>query len=105
MRLQGHDLEQLVGVGADIGAARRVLPGWDPPQPEQPEHMVDPQAAGMSQLRVDRLDERSIRRRPQPGRNEWRQPPILARRVETIRWRADAGAHGELTLPIPGIEA
>ena len=64
MRLERHDLEQLVRVGSDVGAPRRILAGRNPPQPEEAEHVVDPQPTGVPQLGVDRVDERAIRRLP-----------------------------------------
>ena len=67
--------------------------------------MVDPQPSRVAQLGANGLDERPISDLAQPMRDERRQRPVLAGRVEPIRRRADRRAEGELLLPVPRVEA
>ncbi len=55
MRLQRQDAHQGLVVVPDVSPGRRGRPGRDPPQPEQPDHMVDPDPPGVAQHRAQHV--------------------------------------------------
>ncbi len=106
---QGPGRDRLASQHADhgpvvilhVGALVRTHPGRHPPEPEQAHHVVDAQAAGVPQGRVDQIGQRRVPPGGQPLRMPGRLAPVLATLVELIRRgpHADPGDHHVLTGP------
>ena len=75
----------------------------DPPQPEQPDDVVDPHPAGRPQHGRDHVPERRVGQLGQPVRPPRRLRPVLTVLVERVRWRTDRDPAGEDVLQRPGI--
>ncbi len=101
--LEGEDVEQVVGLIADVGAvlARGVL--GDPEEPEQPHDVVEAEAAGVAEPGPDRLDERLVGGGAELPRVERRKPPVLSLGVVLVRRSADRHPGSEHVLPDPGV--
>ena len=76
-----------------------------PPQPEQPEHVVDPDTAGMAQHGAQHVAVRRVADLGQPVRPPRRLRPVLALLVERVGRRADRDAAGHHVLQRPGVGA
>ena len=105
MALQGHDAQQIVGRIADVPALPRMLAVGNPPQAEEAHHVIDPQSAGVPQRGPDRLDERLVGGRAEPGGGKRRQLPVLAVGIEGVGRGADDHLLGQQVLPLPGVRA
>ena len=90
---------------ADVRAVRRSAAFGDPEQAEQPHHVIDAQRAAVIERGAHRLHERLVADGAQLPRDERRQAPVLAVRVERIRRRADAHAVRDRVLPHPRVGA
>ena len=103
--LQREDADHRLVVVADVGARGRPGALRDPPQPEQPDHVVDPQPARVAQRRRDQPPERLVRRLGQPvGPPRWLLP-VLAVLVVRVGRRADGDPGGVRLLQRPRVRA
>ena len=104
-RLQRQDADQRLVVVPQVGALGRPVPLRDPPQPEQPDDVVHPHAAGRPQHRRHHVPERRVGPLGQPVRPPRRLLPVLAVLVVRVRRRADGHALREDVLQAPGVGA
>ncbi len=77
----------------------------DPPQPEEPDDVVDPDATRVPQHRVDHGAERLVARLDQPiGAPRWLRP-VLAELVELVGRRPHRHPEGQHVLKRPRVRA
>ena len=103
VRLQREDADQRLVVVAHIGAGGGVGALRDPPQPEQPDDVVDPQPAGVAQRRRDQPAEGLVRRVGEAVGTPGRLLPVLAVLVVGVGWRADRDPAGVRLLQRPRV--
>ena len=104
-RFERQDPDRGVVVVADVGALGRARTGRDPPQPEQPDHVVDAYPAGMTQGVRDQLAERRVAEFGEPIGSQRRLIPVLPGLCVRVGWCADGHAARELVLPRPRVGA
>ena len=68
LRLEGEDADHRLVVVVDVGALGRVGALRHPPEPEQPDHVVDADAAGVPEHRAEQVAERRVAASPRAGR-------------------------------------
>ena len=93
--LQGQDTDHGLMVVPDVRSHARAKTGWDPPQPEQAEDVVDTDTARMSQGRPHHLTEGLVGHVGQHVRTHRRLAPLLTGLVEGIRRGADGDTVGK----------
>ena len=105
LRLQRQDPDQGLVVVAHVGALVGRLPLRHPPQPEQPDHVVDPDAARMAQDGAQHVAVRRVAQLLQPVRPQRRLAPVLPLLVERVRRRTDPHPVGQGARQAPRIGA
>ncbi len=73
-------------------------------KPLQPEHMIEPDRAGIAHRSLQHLPKRLERPDFQSGGVEAGEAPVLAGGIECIRWCANREMAGNRDLLVPGIE-
>ena len=104
-RFEREDADQRLVVVAHVGTLGRPGATRDPPQTEQPDHVVDTESARTAQRRLDHPTERLVRRLGEPVGPPRRLRPVLAVLVVGVGWRADVDARGVGLLQHPGVGA
>ena len=89
MRLQHQDPDQRLVVVVDVGAGVGTGTRRHPPQPEQPQHMIDTNPAGVPEYAAHQVAERRVAEFGETLRMPRRLGPVLPELVVLIRWRAD----------------
>ncbi len=105
VRLERQDADHGLVVVADVGPCLRPGTGGDPPQPEQPDDVVDADAARVPQDRRDHRPVRRVRGLGQPVRAPRGLAPVLAVLVVGVRGRADRDALRVRVLQAPRVGA
>ena len=103
--LQRHDPDHRVVVVAHVGALRGRGALGDPPQPEEPDDVVDAHPAGVPQNRLNQLPKRLIAELFEPIGSPWRLRPVLAELIELVRRRPGGDAERQHILHGPGVGA
>ena len=102
-RLAGQHADHGPVVVPHVGALVRTHPARHPPEPEQPHHVIDPQAAGVPQRGAHQVRERRVPLGGEPLRMPGRLVPVLAALVELVRRGAHADPGDHHVLPGPGV--
>ena len=105
LRLQREDPDHRLVVVGDVGAVGRPVPLGDPPQPEQAQHVVDPQRTGVPHQGAQHVPPRPVGRLAQALRVPGRLRPVLALLVVLVGGGADGRAAREHVLQRPGVRA
>ena len=92
LRLQRQHADHRLVVVAHVGALGRRAALRDPPEPEQPDDVVDADPAGVPQHGRDQVAERRVAELLEPVRAPRRLAPVLADLVERVRRCADLDA-------------
>ena len=90
VRLEGEHADHRLVVVADVSARGRAETRRDPPQPEEPDDVVDAQRAGVPQHRADHVPQRRVAALGQRVRQPRRLIPVLPLLVVHVRRRAHA---------------
>ena len=100
-----EDADERLVVVTDVRPLGRGHPLRDPPQPEEPDDVVDPDAAGVAQDGPHHVAERCVPQRGEPVRAPRWLAPVLAELVELVRRRSDGHTRGERVAQPPGVGA
>ena len=101
--LQRQHADHRLGVVVHVRALGGQVAGGDPPEPEEPHHVVDAHAAGVTEQRAEHV---SIRRISQLGkgiRAPRRLVPVLPELVELIRRGTHRDRSGKRVTERPGV--
>ncbi len=105
VRLEGEDADHRLVVVADVRPGRRRHAVGDPPEPEQPDDVVDADPAGMAQHGREDVAHRAIGQLGEAIRPPRRLGPILAGLVEGVGGSAHRDARSEDVLQPPAVGA
>jgi len=95
VRLEHQDPEHRLVVVADVGALVGRHPLRHPPEPEEPDDVVDPHRAGVAQDRAHQVAQGGVAQAREGVGTPRRLRPVLALLVEPVRRRADRHALGK----------
>jgi hypothetical protein len=105
LRLEAQDPDQRLVVVADVGSRVGARGSRDPPEPEQPDDVVDPDRARVPQHGAQQVAVRGIARPGESLRVPRRLRPVLTLLVVHVRWRPDGHAAGEHVAVRPRVRA
>src|SRR5665647_2577351 len=103
MGLEHEDADQRLMVIADVRALTGNVAVRNPPQPEEPDHMVDPDATGMTQGRTKHVPVWRIAELLEPVRPPGWLAPVLAELVVLVRRGTDGDPAHEGVGQSPGV--
>ena len=105
MRLQCHDPDHRVVVVPHVRALGGRGTLGNPPQPEQPDDVVDANPAGVPQNRLDQRSEGLVAKLFELIGSPWRLGPVLAQLVELIGRGAGGHPQCQNVLQRPAVRA